>query len=185
MIKQELYSLLVQKRKSFWLCTVLTNLADGSCYDFDFDQIGPWSFWHGSLDADILIVGQDWGDTSYFLNRQGKDQPSGNPTNENLQKLLSHIGISVGMPRESQNQIIFFTNLYSTEKKILRGILDEYIAALESEDVERLSKIFADDTDLASVSAHIPGIELGIDKIQATASGWFKAVDDINLTVSN
>ncbi|HEY7313069.1 MAG TPA: uracil-DNA glycosylase family protein [Gemmataceae bacterium] len=111
MEKQERYSLLVQKRKTCRLCTGLTNPAHQTCSRYDSDQIGPWSRWQGSLDADILVVGQDWGDTSYFNDWQGRDQASGNPTNENLQELLLHIGVHVGKPRETQPQVVFFTNL--------------------------------------------------------------------------
>ena len=25
------------------------------------DSIGPWSLWQGNLEAQILVIGQDWG----------------------------------------------------------------------------------------------------------------------------
>jgi DNA polymerase len=101
----------VQQRKGYRLCTGLTNPADATCCHLDSDEIGPWSRWQGNLDADIVVVGQDWGGTGYWHRWEGRDEPSGNETNENLQKLLAHIGIHVGRPREAQEHIAFFTNL--------------------------------------------------------------------------
>ena len=78
---------------------------------YDSKQIGPWPLWQGNLNAELLVVGQDWGDISYFQKWQGRDQPSGNRTNENLQRLLDQIGVRVGRPRDPQDQVVFFTNL--------------------------------------------------------------------------
>lgn len=58
-----------------------------------------------------MVVGQDWGDTSYFLKRKGLDQPTGNPTNTNLQELLGRFGISIKEPCEPQVPVIFLTNI--------------------------------------------------------------------------
>jgi DNA polymerase len=112
MTKIEEYKRLVERRKNCRLCNDnLFNpamVADGL---YDSGEIGPWSLWQGTLNAQLFVVGQDWGDTLYFEKWQGKDQPSGNPTNENLQRLLEVIGVQVGKPREYQAQIAFFTNL--------------------------------------------------------------------------
>lgn len=111
MNKIEKYRNLVHKRKQCFLCQCLHNPASIDKGKWDSDQIGPWSLWQASLDAELIIVGQDWGDVSYFKKWEGRDQPSGNPTNENLQKLLGTIGIDVRKPREVQHQIVFFTNI--------------------------------------------------------------------------
>lgn len=58
-----------------------------------------------------MVVGQDWGDTSYFLKWEGRDQSTGNPTNENLRTLLTEIGYHIGGPQERQEQVLFFTNM--------------------------------------------------------------------------
>jgi hypothetical protein len=71
----------------------------------------PWSLWQANLNSEIVLVGQDWGDISYFRQWEGRDQPSGNPTNENLQKLLKIVGIEIRKPRDPQNQIVFFANV--------------------------------------------------------------------------
>jgi hypothetical protein len=43
-----------------------------------------------------MVVGQDWGTTTYFLKWEGIDQRKGNPTNDNLRLLLKSIGIDIG-----------------------------------------------------------------------------------------
>lgn len=105
------YTALVQARKACRACTALVNPAacDGGVYDSD--QIGPWSLWQGNLNADLVIVGQDWGDTRYFLTNRGREAAR-NPTNETLAKLLRSIGIEVVAPGAgtSGGGPCFFTN---------------------------------------------------------------------------
>lgn len=111
MNKEEKYRSLVHKRKSCRSCRGLVNPAVHDNGKFDSSEIGPWTLWQGNLNAKIMIVGQDWGDKKYFTKWKGADQPSGNPTNSNLQKLLHQIGIDIKSPREQQEQAIFLTNL--------------------------------------------------------------------------
>jgi uracil-DNA glycosylase len=92
--KQRQYRDLVKKRNACRLCIGLTNPADVALERYDSDEIGPWSRLHGDLDAQLMIVGQDWGDVRYFNDNKGLDRLD-NPTMCNLEKLLSHIGISV------------------------------------------------------------------------------------------
>ena len=106
------YQQLVKQRKQCSLCLELTNPSTGECARFDSNEIGPWTKWQGSLNADLMVVGQDWGDVAYFISHQGSDQPTGNPTNENLRELLSSIGFSAGTPgNPTSNAKLFFTNL--------------------------------------------------------------------------
>jgi DNA polymerase len=111
MRKKELYSNLVHQRKSCSSCAGLVNMALHDGGNYDSDEIGPWTLWQGNLDAEILIVGQDWGDKAYFTKWKGADQPSGNPTNENIIKLLQQFSIDINCPSETQDQKIFLTNL--------------------------------------------------------------------------
>jgi len=117
LVKEDQYRKLVLERKNCSLCKGLTNPAAYDRGRFDSDHIGPWSLWQHNLDADIMIVGQDWGDTEFFKKWSGKDQNDGNPTNENLLKLLESIGVTIGKPREKQEQKIFLTNLILCLKK--------------------------------------------------------------------
>ena len=111
MEKIEAYKRLVEKRKSCLICKGLSNPSRVASGTYDKEEIGPWSLWQADLNADFLVVGQDWGDVSYFERYKGRDKPKGNPTNEHLQILLNHIGVQIGKPCESQEQVIFLTNL--------------------------------------------------------------------------
>ena len=91
------YSALVRAQKSCRTCIGLINPTECDGGIHDSDHIGPWSLWQGSLNADLLIVGQDWGDTRYFLDNQGREK-RGNPTNETLRRLLQSIGIEIPAP---------------------------------------------------------------------------------------
>ncbi len=111
MKKQEEYNSLVHRRKSCQSCRGLVNAAVYEDGKFDSFEIGPWTLWQGNLNAKIMIVGQDWGGKTYFAKWKGADQPSGNPTNANLQKLLRQLDIDIKGPREPQDHKIFMTNL--------------------------------------------------------------------------
>jgi hypothetical protein len=84
-----------------------------ACNDgaYDSDQIGPWSLWQGNLKAELVVVGQHWGDTRYFLTNKGRELAH-NPTNETLVKLLRSIGIDIAAPNseDGQSGCCFFTN---------------------------------------------------------------------------
>lgn len=90
----EAYADLVRARKVCRLCDGLTNPA--SCADgiYDGDYIGPWSQWQGSLTAVMMIVGQDWGDTAYYIKQRGRDDES-NATNKMLVELVRSTGLEM------------------------------------------------------------------------------------------
>ena len=71
------------------------------------------------------------------------------------------------------------------EQEKIRLVLKQYVEALESENVQQLSQLFAQDDDMVTVSVHIPGIVLGPGGLMATAKGWFAAVQDIKVVVHN
>lgn len=108
--KFDAYRKIVPQRKECRLCAGLINPAEVEAGLYDSDQIGPWSRWQGNLDASLLLVGQDWGDVSYFLSNRGFENP-GNPTNKTLIDLLKSIGIDIGPPAAAHGQhVAFFTN---------------------------------------------------------------------------
>ena len=108
--KQEQYNLLVAKRKTCRLCVGLCNPAEPKLQHFDSDQIGPWSRLHGDLNAQLMIVGQDWGDVIYYNDNNGLDRLD-NPTMNNLEKLLNHIGFFVSVTAyANHNRGVFLTN---------------------------------------------------------------------------
>ena len=104
------YAELVARRKACRACAGLTNPSAVDDGAFDSDQIGPWSRWQGNLSADLMLVGQDWGDTRYFRRFRGLDDDK-NPTNRTLMKLLQSIGMVIGPPSSAgSNDLVFFTN---------------------------------------------------------------------------
>jgi len=111
MKKLEIYNSLVRQRKNCQSCRGLVNPAECEGGKFDSSEIGPWTLWQGNLNAKIMIVGQDWGDKAYFKKWKGADQPSGNPTDSNLQQLLRQLLIEIKNPGELQEHKIFMTNL--------------------------------------------------------------------------
>src|SRR5713101_1760328 len=104
-MKAERYAALVRDRKACRLCSPqLTNPSAFEEGRYDSGHIGPWSRWQGNLNAPLLVVGQDWGDTRYFKRVRGWEKP-GNPTNVTLVKLLASIGISVPPPAASPTDV--------------------------------------------------------------------------------
>ncbi|MFO7653187.1 MAG: uracil-DNA glycosylase family protein [Candidatus Krumholzibacteriia bacterium] len=64
------------------------------------------------MTATIMVIGQDWGGVPYFLKHQGRDEPTGNRTNENLELLLRSIGFESGNPgNPADSDSLFFSNL--------------------------------------------------------------------------
>ena len=63
---------LVTARKACHLCSGLTNPADVDGGRLNSEHIGAWSLWQGNLDAPVMVVGQDWGDTTYFIRNGGE-----------------------------------------------------------------------------------------------------------------
>lgn len=110
MTKEAEYAELAAVRKECHRCTGLTNPAEVEDGRFDSGEVGPWSQWQGNLYASLMVVGQDWGDTSYFVRRQGGEGPS-NPTNLGLVELAGIVGISIGDPGSLIGRdVAFFTN---------------------------------------------------------------------------
>jgi uracil-DNA glycosylase family 4 len=56
-----------------------------------------------------MVIGQDWGGVDYYIEHKGLEDDT-NTTNRRLCALLSSIGISIDLPRQSRNSVLFFTN---------------------------------------------------------------------------
>jgi hypothetical protein len=104
MSKRERYEALVRARKAYDPTPLgLVNPAAVEAGRYDSDEVGPWTRWAGDLDADLMVVGQDWGGVPYFVANRGFDQP-GNPTNDALAQLLARIGRPLPtLPTPNQN----------------------------------------------------------------------------------
>jgi DNA polymerase len=104
------YEALVRERKACLRCSRLTNPATFQGGEFDSDRLGPYSRWQGNLDAELVVVGQDFAGTESFAALQG--WPGARVgTNLALIELVASAGIrleppSVGQPHDR----IFLTN---------------------------------------------------------------------------
>lgn len=115
--KQSIYDALVEKRRTCRLCQNLNvvRLADCRKDEFGSQHLGPWTGWQGNLDAELMVVGQDWGGTDNYLKQSGCDI-DGDDTNANLVELLGSINLDVKIPSEHQRKtptsagILYFTN---------------------------------------------------------------------------
>jgi Uracil-DNA glycosylase len=109
-LKNKKYINLVEKRKSFKFADLKNpSEIENGIYDKEH-SIGPWSLWQGNLDAEILVIGQDWGDVNYYLDNKGIDADN-NPTNRNLIELFKTLNIDIGTPSDpNKSAPVFFTN---------------------------------------------------------------------------
>ena len=111
--KRSKYLKLVEERKACDACAGLGLTNPSRCCDgqFDSEHIGPWSGWQGNLDAEVLVIGQEWGDVDTFQEQRGHEQPN-NSTNALLIDLLAEIGISIAGPAQGRGfqGRIFLTN---------------------------------------------------------------------------
>jgi hypothetical protein len=107
--KKVLYKEIVEDRKKHVFAdTEIKNPSElGITND---DHLNAWSYWHGDLNAEILLIGQDFGDYSYYINNDGKDDPK-NPTSLNLNILFKQAGIDIGdTDNPTENAKLYFTN---------------------------------------------------------------------------
>lgn len=120
MIKENEYIELVKKRKNCHVCgEKFKNQSHWPKYDTD--QIGNWSTWANNLDAEIVIVGQDYASQCEFNQGKGKIDNKENvvkedkssfttATNYFLIKLVEILGYNLDVPTKHSNTKIFLTN---------------------------------------------------------------------------
>ena len=109
MDRHDLYRVLVSNRKAHVFLPGLLNPSKIEGGKFDSQHLGPWSRWQGDLNADAVIVGQDWGDQAYFLKNEGIDDDK-EQTCTNLREMVLHAGWDIGTPHAPNPQRLFFTN---------------------------------------------------------------------------
>jgi len=104
------YLELVEDRKICRACKDLKNPSEIKGGAYDSDEIGPWSRWQGNLDAELMVVGQDWGDDKYFEDHCGLDDAK-NDANRFLRELLAEAGFDVAdVGAEGGRGTVFLTN---------------------------------------------------------------------------
>lgn len=119
--KRPIYNELVVQRKECTLCADC-NFANQSSYsNYDTKEIGNWTTWANKLDADVMIIGQDYANQKTFRKDKGKIEPEhlnqdsvqgdySTPTNYTLRELTKIIGYDIGLPTQTSNKKIFLTN---------------------------------------------------------------------------
>jgi len=108
-MKQNRYNQLVDERKKYHFQG--SDIVNPSKLGIEYDEhLNAWAYWHGNLNADILLIGQDFGDIKYYRNNKGKDEKD-NQTNVNLTSLFNELGIDIGTPdKPNTNASLYFTN---------------------------------------------------------------------------
>lgn len=105
--KQATYLALVAQRKQCCVCPKsnlnVVRLSDCHQDEYGSIDIGPWTEWQGNLDAELMVVGQDWGGTENYQGQRGCDR-DGDDTNTNLVVLLDSIGRGIEQPSEYQHR---------------------------------------------------------------------------------
>lgn len=118
--KSKAYIDLVAFRKQFnFKSSGLINPAKTS---FDTDVIEPWAQWQNNLDADILVVGQEFSDYETYIQTKGKVEITPNvyqyPSNKNLKEYIGKLGYEIGhLTSPNRDNPIFLTNAVMGLKK--------------------------------------------------------------------
>ena len=113
MNKIEKYQKLIEKRQKYHFPFGLKNYGDTG---FEINHVDAWELWHSDLNAEIMLVGQDFADFNAFKSDWGRVEPTLNvfkyKTNENLIKLFKlGLNLEIGHPlKPNKNQKLFFTN---------------------------------------------------------------------------
>ncbi|MBK8581411.1 MAG: uracil-DNA glycosylase family protein [Flavobacteriales bacterium] len=120
MTKQADYKNLVQQRKDCSACSDkgYLNQFKLGC---DTDQIGNYSTWANDLDADLMIVAQDFSNQEIYARDKGQIEPRtlakdakasdySTATNFYLRELTKLIGRDIGLPTGNTGKGIFITN---------------------------------------------------------------------------
>lgn len=112
--KSDKYKELVKKRQSF--TDFVSGISNYSETGFEIEHIDAWELWHSNLDADIMVIGQDFADGKTFIKDKGQVEPKADKyayaTNRNLATLFEKgLGIQIGHPLNPNPQVkLFFTN---------------------------------------------------------------------------
>lgn len=107
--KRQAYMTLVKKHRAFKFAELLNpSEIEGGRYDGDHVQL--WARWQGCLDAEIILVGKDFGGKDFFVKFEGGCDPN-SVTNQNLIRLFSCLNIDLGTPLSPNKEApVFLTN---------------------------------------------------------------------------
>ena len=120
MRKRDAYWGLVQQRKTCNSCAVhgYKNQAE---LGYDTGEVGNYSTWANDLDADVLIVAQDFSNQAIYMRDKGLIEPKrlsedagpgdySTETNFFLRELTKVIGRDMGLPTHAGGKGVFLTN---------------------------------------------------------------------------
>ena len=125
--KQWKLSQLTERRKKCDSCNYIESTKDihffnaGNSEELDCDTIGQWTKWNGNLDADYMIVGQDWGTKDYLIKFRETQKTENYPceldstTNRNLAECVKQINpawdiLSLEGIQNNERYPLYFTN---------------------------------------------------------------------------
>lgn len=120
MTKQTDYQDLVVERKKCVACSE-TGYLNQAKLGFDTAQIGNYSTWANDLNADLMIVAQDFSNHEIYARDKGRIEPKpltdaakandySTATNFYLRELTKLIGRDIGLPTGNTGRGIFITN---------------------------------------------------------------------------
>ena len=146
------YEKLVEKRKKFDFSEGLVN---PSKTQYDTDELEPLAQWQHNLDAEVMVVGQDFCDVDTYNECKGSVELYENKyeylSNENLWEFLNLLGIDPGHPCHPNLEAkLFFTNAVmalkvpekgSINKKMSSPVKDSWLNESRKEFLEPLIKI--------------------------------------------
>ncbi len=116
MLKEKLYQNLVREFKEY------DRFPDKLVNPYKIDErfrnqiaINPWELWYGNLNAEILLIGQDFSDKEYFIKNLDSNwqKEIDSPTNKTLQILFKNLGYEIELPeygKINKTLPLFFTN---------------------------------------------------------------------------
>ncbi len=122
MKKLDLYQALVDKRKACLLCEKLGMKNQSAFPEYDTNAVGNWSNWAGNLDAEVMIIGQDFSNQEVFERDKGLTEPKtylteastandySTETNFYIREFTKLIGLDIGLPNQKSGATVFLTN---------------------------------------------------------------------------
>ena len=120
MNKQEAYQALVRLRMACSLC-VAHGYKNQAELGYDTGEVGNYSAWANDLEADVLIVAQDFSNQAIYVRDKGLIEPRqlsedarpgdySTETNFFLRELTKVIGRDMGLPTHAGGKGVFLTN---------------------------------------------------------------------------
>lgn len=112
MNRETAYRALVEKRKNHVFANDLINPSNT---DFDIDEIDPWAQWQNNINAEIVVVGQEYANFETYIRTKALVERFSDryeyPSNKNLKEYFEILGFDIGHPTNpNRENPIFFTN---------------------------------------------------------------------------